>query len=457
MAGLFCGGPSHVRLLDPGAGVGSLTAALVERLLGRKCPPAAITAICYEIDPRLFVQLEKILDACRERCRSKGVGFAFDIRRADFIEATAQAGRALFAAGDAFDCVIMNPPYRKINSNSDTRKRLRDAGIETTNLYSAFMLLGARQLAPEGEFASISPRSFCNGPYFRPFRCELLRTLSLRRLHVFESRTHPFKEDDVLQENVITYGVRDRAPASSIEISITGIEGVVTRRSVAAERIVRPDDPEALIHIIAQSRGDDITKRMLRFPHTLDSLGLSVSTGRVVEFRARKYLHRERTVGDVPLIHAVHFHDGVIKWPNGSTRKSNAIAANGATDELLIPSGYYVLTKRFSAKEQRRRIVAALYDPRRINAERVGFENKTNYIHVSGEGMDEQLARGLTMFLNSSVVDEYFRLFSGHTQVNAADLRRLPYPSAQQLRGLAAGFLVPADQAAIDVAVARLL
>jgi adenine-specific DNA-methyltransferase len=34
-------------------------------------------------------------------------------------------------------------------------------------------------------------------------------------------------------------------------------------------------------------------------------------------------------------------------------------------------------------------------------------------------------------------VDAYFRQFSGHTQVNAADLRRLRYPSEQQLRRLA--------------------
>lgn len=457
MAGLFRTRRSHVRILDPGAGVGTLTAAVVERLIARKEPPKEITATCYEIDARLFLQLEKTLSACRARCQSRDVRFAFDVRREDYIEARAHAARGLFRSNDeAFDCVVMNPPYRKINSHSDTRLRLRTAGVETSNLYSAFMLLGARQLETQGEFVSISPRSFCNGPYFRPFRRELLRLLSIRHIHGFESRTDAFKDDEVLQENVIVYGVRQGLPCD-VEVSVTAAHGRVLRRSVAASRVVGPDDPEAVIHIAADAQGDEVTRRMLRLPGKLETLRLSVSTGRVVDFRARKYLRSERTAATVPLIYPAHFQGGTIKWPNGTTRKPNAIVASDATDDLLVPSGFYVLTKRFSAKEERRRVVAALYDPAHINSERVGFDNKTNYFHARGAGLDERLARGLTLFLNSSTVDTYFRLFSGHTQVNAADLRRLPYPSAEQLRELSTTIPDMGDEAAIDEAVSRLL
>jgi adenine-specific DNA-methyltransferase len=91
------------------------------------------------------------------------------------------------------------------------------------------------------------------------------------------------------------------------------------------------------------------------------------------------------------------------------------------------------LTKRFSAKEERRRIVAAVYDPARVTATQVAFENHVNYFHTRGGGLPAALAKGLAAYLNSSPVDIYFRQFSGHTQVNASDLRSLPYPTRSVL------------------------
>lgn len=105
-------------------------------------------------------------------------------------------------------------------------------------------------------------------------------------------------------------------------------------------------------------------------------------------------------------------------------------------DDLLVPKGTYVLVKRFTSKEETRRVVAAVYDPDRIDSERVGFENHLNYFHRKGKGMPETLAKGLAAFLNSTLVDLYFRQFSGHTQVNATDLRNLKYPTRSQLEAL---------------------
>jgi adenine-specific DNA-methyltransferase len=119
-------------------------------------------------------------------------------------------------------------------------------------------------------------------------------------------------------------------------------------------------------------------------------------------------------------------------------------------DELLVPRGIYVLVKRFTAKEEDRRVVAALYDPKRIDAERVGFENHTNYYHRRGAGLPMELAKGLTAFLNSTVVDMFFRQFNGHTQVNATDLRNLRYPTTEQLESLGAQIVDSFSQDIID-------
>ena len=59
-------------------------------------------------------------------------------------------------------------------------------------------------------------------------------------------------------------------------------------------------------------------------------------------------------------------------------------------------------------------------------------------------GLDKYMAYGIVVWLNTTWLDEKFRVFSGHTQVNATDLRNLPYPSARQL--LAMGRKVELEQ-----------
>ena len=94
--------------------------------------------------------------------------------------------------------------------------------------------------------------------------------------------------------------------------------------------------------------------------------------------------------------------------------------------------------RRFSAKEERRRVVAAIYDADRVSPLPVGFENHLNYFHQSSTGLPMVAAKGLAAFLNSTLVDTYVRQFNGHTQVNATDLRSLSYPTMHELEALGA-------------------
>lgn len=166
---------------------------------------------------------------------------------------------------------------------------------------------------------------------------------------------------------------------------------------------------------------------------SLGSLGVAVSTGRVVDFRLKDALRMQPELGTVPLLYPCHFTGGTIQWPKLDSRKPNAILDNAETRPWLVPTGVYLLTKRFSSKEERRRIVACIFDPDCVDADWVGFENHLNYLHASGQGLNRKLAAGLFAFLNSTVVDQYFRRFSGHTQVNATDLRTLAYPNYDTL------------------------
>jgi adenine-specific DNA-methyltransferase len=152
-----------------------------------------------------------------------------------------------------------------------------------------------------------------------------------------------------------------------------------------------------------------------------------------VDFRARRWLRSQPSAETVPLIYPTHFDGGVVRWPKPTTKKANAIIHNSSSATLMVPPGVYVLVKRFSAKEERRRVVAAVFDDRIVACDAVGFENHLNYFHERGASLERTLARGLSAFLNSSPLDTYFRQFNGHTQVNAGDLRALRYPTRAAL------------------------
>ncbi|MGH9365311.1 MAG: BsuBI/PstI family type II restriction endonuclease [Thermoanaerobaculia bacterium] len=443
-----------LHLLDAGAGVGSLTAAWLAEVCAREGKLKEVEVTAYEIEPEFVEYLRATLEGCQKKCERLGIRMKWEVLQEDFIEAgVAMLTGSLFSAPRrGFTCAILNPPYRKIHSDSVVRQRLREIGVETSNLYTAFLAIVVGLLDPGGELVAISPRSFCNGPYFRPFRVSFLREMMLRRIHVFESRGDAFREDEVLQENVILHTIKGGDKGKVVISSSMGPEDEhVVVRHVDHEEVVRPNDPNAFIYIAADDLSDRVTGLMANFTASLSDLDLEVSTGRVVDFRATKFLRDRPTKHTVPLIYPVNFQNGFIAWPAERTRKRQALAGLEGGDELLVPTGWYTLVKRFSAKEERRRVTAAVYDPTRIDAEWVGFENHLNYYHRRGRGLSKEVAKGLAAFLNSRLVDLYFRQFSGHTQVNATDLRSLKYPSLDALEHLGAriGKKFP-DQSELD-------
>lgn len=440
MASLFGPLPARLRLLDAGAGAGALTSAFIDRC----CTPGSrvkeIETTLYELDPLILAALRTQMLDCARRCERAGVRFRYVIEPRDFIQEMAGrlSGDLFGGKPPEFDFAIVNPPYRKISSDSAERSALRRAGIETSNLYTGFIALIQRLLAPGGELVAITPRSFCNGPYFRPFREGFLQQMSLRRLHVFDSRQAAFRTDAVLQENIIFHAVRSpNAPAQITVSSSSGEAGDrIQETRYPSEEIVRPDDPERFIHIPSGGRQDEAQRIVDGLKTSLAMLGVTVSTGRVVDFRLRELLRQEAGEGAVPLLYPCHLNGGTVHWPKSAGRKPNAIVDTAVTRPWLVPSGTYLLTKRFTSKEERRRLVTCLFDPELIPAPWIGFENHLNYFHADGAGLDRELALGLFVYLNSTLVDDYFRRFSGHTQVNATDLRKLPYPDRVTLTAM---------------------
>jgi adenine-specific DNA-methyltransferase len=431
-------GGRTLRVLEAGAGVGSLIAAFVSEMATRRRKPTHLAVTAYEVDPHLASYLAETLIGCEAVCRRSGIEFSSELRRRDFIQdAAKQLSGGLFEPlPERFDCAILNPPYRKIHSKSAERNHLSSVGIETSNLYTGFLSLVMRLLDSGSELVAITPRSFCNGPYFRTFRRDFLEAMALRRIHVYDARNRAFRDDSVLQENVIVHAVKNH-DRTTVEISSSGggSDDVITTRQAPYEEVVDLADRNRFIYVVPDALGAAISTQMRRLPATLTELRIGVSTGRVVDFRARSWLRLEPEPGTVPLIYPNHLRGGEVTWPKNG-KKPNALVDSEATAGLLLPGGVYTLVKRFSSKEERRRIVATVYRPAPGRDGPVAFENHLNVYHCDDEGLPVELAIGLAVFLNSSLVDLYFRQFSGHTQVNATDLRTLRYPSADSLRRL---------------------
>jgi adenine-specific DNA-methyltransferase len=431
MANLFPDEKGACRLLDAGAGIGSLSDAFLERWRNGGFHFQQVGVDAFEIDHAFIKHLSQTLDPHRH-----ADNFVANIREEDFIHAavTSLSGNLFVKPLARYTHAILNPPYKKINSNSAHRLALRRVGIETVNLYSAFVALAVALAAPGGQIVAIIPRSFCNGPYYRPFRDFILERAAIRHLHLFESRNQAFKDDKVLQENII------------IRLERSGSQGPVTVSTSADdsftdlatheypfERIVFPHDPERFIHVPGSLEHSSIEL----FPairHTLASLGIQVSTGPVVDFRLKTHLRNMPEPGTIPLLYPAHFRDSATKWPIEDTKKPNAIERNAHTEKWLYPSGFYCVVRRFSSKEEKRRIMASVVDPKVFNGTAMlGFENHLNLFHENKHGLSAPLAHGLTVFLNATVVDEHFRRFNGHTQVNATDLKAIKYPSLDAL------------------------
>lgn len=410
------------RLLDAGAGVGALSCAFLDGWVKGDFAFEEVEATAYEIDGKLCGHLEQNL-AGYSRVTAH-------IIAGDYIDLATSEG----LQDRGYTHAILNPPYKKINGRSGHRLALRSVGIETVNLYSAFVALAVSEVGPGGQIVAIIPRSFCNGPYYRPFRDFILERAAIRHMHLFESRNKVFRDDRVLQESIIIRLECGGKPGPvTVTTSTDDSFSDLTTNEHPFNRIVFPDDSERFIHVPTTTEKSAI-ERLPAVRYSLADIGVKVSTGPVVGFRLKAHLRDMPEPGAVPLIYPAHLSVSGTVWPMPGLKKPNAIMRNHETEKWLYPNGFYCVVRRFSSKEEKRRVVARLVEPAAFgDHSMLGFENHMNLFHENKRGLPEALARGLVVFLSATAVDECFRRFNGHTQVNATDLKRIKYPSRDTL------------------------
>ncbi|MBP5448682.1 MAG: N-6 DNA methylase, partial [Spirochaetales bacterium] len=402
MSSLFPITDKKIKLLDPGAGIGTLSCSFMERIAKENWNTPDIHISAYDIDKDVYDILNENIALSSSAFKKSD----YEIFSEDFLGKT--SFEYTWKINETYTHVIMNPPYKKIQAKSKERLSARVFGLETVNLYSAFMGAAISLTEDNGYIVAIVPRSFCNGVYYKPFREFILKNCAIKHMHLFESRDKAFKDESVLQENIIVM-LQKNAKQENVKISYCNDDSFVglSEFDVSFDKILHKSDREKYFHIPTKQQVDE---EKLTVYSNLKDLGINVSTGSIVDFRMRKYLRKEYTSKSIPLIYSVHLKNHRLSWPQES-KKPNAISESDEVNKQVLSKGFYVLVKRFSTKEEKKRVVASLVTPFDFVKDRIAFENHLNVFHINKSSLPENIAYGLICWLNSTYIDEKFRLF----------------------------------------------
>ena len=435
MAGLLSLNAARpIRLLDPGAGVGSLSAAVCDRFLAR-APGHRLEIDLVENDGDVLPFLRRVMGRCAEALTGHGQKLVYEIHTKDFILDAANSvfghprlfDRTLEWAN--FDAVIVNPPYFKLRRASRHTRVMADVVHGQPNIYALFLAAAAEMLRPSGELVAITPRSFCGGAYFREFRRWFFKRMALDHLHLFESRTETFRE--VLQESLVTASHRLGRPSRTVGVTSSFGPSLrsIKRRAMPISAVFDDSCGQAVVRIPTSEEDLAIAKAVESWPYRFSDLGLRVSTGPVVMFRATEFLMAEPDGQDsVPLLSVFNVKPFQTEWPVTHRKHPTAFKVCAESRRLLLPSRNYVLLRRFSAKEESRRLTASCFLANDHSQSFVALENHLNYIYHAERELTVDEVFGLAAIFNSSLLDRYFRTISGNTQVNATDIRNMKFP-----------------------------
>src|SRR5690554_4224228 len=108
------------RLLDPGAGVGTLTAAFVDRW--QRAGGGNLASTLVEVDRTLQVPLTETVGELEAR------GVRCDLVFDDFVRWGLD--RRMRRPDAGFTHAILNPPYQKLNRTAAARVAVADAGVD---------------------------------------------------------------------------------------------------------------------------------------------------------------------------------------------------------------------------------------------------------------------------------------------------------------------------------------
>ncbi len=422
-----------VRILDAGAGTGILTASTALRCLDLGCK--TVHAVLYELDNEAIPNLEQTLKIIQNIFSQQRGRFSFEILCEDFVLARPDKDESI----QAFDISVINPPYFKYSAKDSLyAKAATDLYHGDPNIYASFLAIVIASMNKNGQMITITPRSFTNGLYFKGFRSYLLNHSSLSLIHIFKHRNKVFRSADsaVLQENIICRFIKG-GESKSVTVRSSDCDSTINNtneKQYPLGLIIDFSNDLSMIRIPESAYEANILRQAETFATTFESAGYFISTGRVVEHRTRNYItEKTNTLNSVPLYRPHNVIPLTTTW-TGHHKKDVSFILDNGHEKHLIENGTFVLLKRFSSKDEKRRLVSSVHLESDHDCELIGIGNKINYIGVKDRKLTKIEAYGLSAIFNSSFMDRYFRCISGNTQVNATEIRVMKFPTRKQVK-----------------------
>lgn len=419
--------PMSVDILDPGCGTGILSAALIDRLQ-RETNIQKVFLSCYETDSDIIPILHSNLNYIKE---NTSINFDFEINADDYILSQGDSfSGTLYAKPHPkkYDLIIANPPYLKIMRDDPAAMAMPEVVHGAPNLYFLFAAMSLFNLKKEREMVYIIPRSWTSGAYFKAFRNYFLREGKIQQIHLFVSRDKVFTAEQVLQETIIIKMKKTKTVPDNVIITSSQSNrdfNDVSALKVPYDSVVTGDDLYVFLPISPEEVA--AVKKINTFSSTFPDIGLRMRTGIVVDFRQWEDLRSAPGDNIVPLFYSQHIRDGrVSHQPTGKNLDWIIDTKPG----LIQRNKSYVFCKRFTSKEERRRLQCGIYLAEDFpQYHSISTQNKINYVDSAiGEGLSKEVVYGVYALLNSTLFDTYYRILDGSTQVNSTEINSIPVP-----------------------------
>lgn len=430
MASMFSdlGKKEEISILDAGAGSGILSCALLEKV-AQYSNIKKVKLVCYETDIKILDILCKNLELVREK---NNFSFEYEVRTENYIISQNLEFNGMIGGNPnptKFDFVIGNPPYMKIPKDALEAKAMPEICYGAPNLYFLFAAMGLFNLKQEGEMVYIIPRSWTSGAYFRRFRDYFLTEGKLEKIHLFGSRNKVFDQEDVLQETIIVkIRKTDNIPDNVLMTSTVSNKDFSNCSELEVPYNIVVSGEQKFVYLVTEKSELDVLKRVNKWTNTLPDIGLRMKTGLTVDFKNRDILRNENEEGAIPLFYSHHIKDGMVYFP---IQKENEYVVTNQKG-LLQKNKNYLFVKRFTAKEERRRLQCGVYLAKKYpQYDMISTQNKINFIDGLVNELSECVVYGLYVLFNSSIYDAYYRILNGSTQVNSTEINAMPVPELE--------------------------